>query len=750
MLFKYSKFYFPFILLFATTTIFAQQNPINFSIDTITLEGITIAASKFEDNKLQVPNQIQTISKNEIALQNTQTAADLLANSGAAFVQKSQGGGGSPIIRGFEANKVLIVVDDVRMNNAIFRGGHLQNILRIDNNMLERAEVVYGTGSLVYGSDALGGVMHFRTLQAALSKTDKTQISSASMLRYGSVNNEMTAHARVNIGGKKWASLTGISFSKFGNSKQGGNNNPFCDTCALVWQRPVYVQTNNGIDTVISNNNPLLQVPTAYNQLNLSQQFRYQNNTHITHSLLFKYSNTTNVPRYDRLSEMSGGLPRFAEWYYGPETWFSASYQLKTSQKSNLYDEASLTAAYQLFKESRHSRRLNKALLKNQYETLHAATLNADAIKKIGKQRLQYGIELVHNTVGSIANFKDVTNINAALEAADTRYPDGGSSVWSASLYAANRWSLSNNWDINAGLRFNYSTLKATFNDTTFFKFPFSTAEQSNNALVGNIGIVYHTNNGFKVGTTISTGYRTPNIDDMTKVFESVVGSDAELGILIVPNPDLQPEKTTNFDISIEKRINEKGNIFLNTFYTIYNNALVNAPFTLNGESTILYEGYLANIYATQNRDKAQIMGISGGATLPLGKYFTLSGQASYTIGNILTDSTSTPLDHIAPMYGKLGFAYKNSRLNTDLYALFNGAKPLDRYRIDGEDNLQYATPNGLPAWFTLNLKASYQLNQYLEIQTGIENILDTNYRVFASGISAGGRNFLVALRTKF
>ena len=79
------------------------------------------------------------------------------------------------MIRGFSANRVLIVVDGVRMNNAIFRSGNLQNVISIDPNMIELTEVIMGPGSVIYGSDAIGGVMNFYTTTPKLSEST-TQI----------------------------------------------------------------------------------------------------------------------------------------------------------------------------------------------------------------------------------------------------------------------------------------------------------------------------------------------------------------------------------------------------------------------------------------------------------------------------------------------------------------------------------------------------------------------------------------------
>lgn len=151
------------LILIQFSTLFAQSELIS---DTsfngkFTLKEVTIAANKTEQSLIEVPNQIQILKSNEIAAIQAQSTADVLANTGNVFVQKSQMGGGSPVLRGFEANRILLVVDGVRMNNLIYRGGHLQNVITLDNNILDRTEIVFGSGSTIYGSDALGGTIHF-------------------------------------------------------------------------------------------------------------------------------------------------------------------------------------------------------------------------------------------------------------------------------------------------------------------------------------------------------------------------------------------------------------------------------------------------------------------------------------------------------------------------------------------------------------------------------------------------------------
>ncbi len=132
------------------------------------LDEIVISASRFKQSKKDIPNKIISFNAKSIALSNPQTSADALENTGQVYIQKSQLGGGSPLIRGFSTNRLLITVDGVRMNNAIFRGGNLQNVIAIDPFSIQKTEVILGAGSIIYGSDAIGGVMSFYTKNATL------------------------------------------------------------------------------------------------------------------------------------------------------------------------------------------------------------------------------------------------------------------------------------------------------------------------------------------------------------------------------------------------------------------------------------------------------------------------------------------------------------------------------------------------------------------------------------------------------
>ncbi len=104
-----------------------QGNIVLLLEDPVRLDEIVVSANRWEQSKTEIPNKIKTINADEVLHYNPQTTADLLGTKGGVFIQKSQMGGGSPMIRGFSANRVLLVIDGIRMNNAIYRSGNLQN-----------------------------------------------------------------------------------------------------------------------------------------------------------------------------------------------------------------------------------------------------------------------------------------------------------------------------------------------------------------------------------------------------------------------------------------------------------------------------------------------------------------------------------------------------------------------------------------------------------------------------------------------
>ena len=708
----------------------------------VALNEAVVSASKFAEKAEDVAQPVQVIKAKELAFMNQQSTADVLQNSGGVMVQKSQLGGGSPIIRGFETNKVLMVIDGVRMNNAIYRGGHLQNVITVDNTMLDKLEIVYGPGSVVYGSDALGGVMHFFTKNPLLADNDKLLVKANAFTRYSSAYAEGTGHVDFSLGKQRFASLTSITYSNFGDLMQGNQRNPFYGDWG---KRNFYVKRFENRDSVLTNSNPNLQVGSGYQQFDLLQKFVFQPKKGVQHLLNLQYSASSDINRYDRLTQTRNGEPRFAEWYYGPQERLMAAYSLHLSNPTRLYDEAKTTLAYQQIVESRHNRNFQSDNLDHRTETLDIFTLNADFAKRIDEHEIRYGIDAWYNGVDSKGESENI--ITGDRKALDSRYPSAGSSMQSVALYLTHAWEISKKLILNDGIRFNVVGLEADFSDKRFFPFPFNQVQQNNEAINGNLGLVYLPCEGWRFTLFGATGFRAPNIDDLSKVFESVPGS------VVVPNPDLKPEYTWNIDLGISKTFGKKLEIGANVFHTWYRNAITVQGGSFQGSDSIVYDGQKSGVISNTNAGRAYIYGFNAFLRADITPHFSIVNSVNYTYGRIETDSTPYPLDHIPPVFGKSSFQLKMKKFRAEFIVFYSGAKRASDYNLLGEDNVAFSADpvNGyMPAWVTLNLRTAYQVNRYLRVQVALDNILDQNYRVYASNISAPGRNLVLTLRGNF
>ena len=706
------------------------------------LDEVVMSISKWEQQKKDIPQKISLMNAKTIEFTASQTSADLLQNSGKVFVQKSQLGGGSPMIRGFATNRLLLSVDGVRMNNAIFRGGNIQNVISIDPFTIKSTEVIFGPGSVIYGSDAIGGVMNFYTNNPQFSKTDSLQFSGKSNYRYSSANNENTFHVDFNLGKREWAFLSSLTYNNFGDLKMGSHG-------PSSYLRNNYVVTENGQDELRENENAKKQVPSGYDQINIMQKVLFRPNSNWNINLSAYYSETSDYSRYDRLIRPSkDGLGlRSAEWFYGPQKWFMGNLQFYKNGKGKFYDGLKITTAYQNFGESRNDRDYGDAIRYRTKENVDAISANVDfENKRIGNLRLYYGGEYIFNKIGSTGNEFNIETMATSPSA--SRYPDN--STWQTLAgYISGELKAKPNFTFLSGLRYSHVWIDAIF-DQTFYSFPFNDADLSTGALTGSLGFSWFPKADLQVTFNGSTGFRAPNIDDVGKIF------DSEPGSVVVPNPDLEPEYAYNLEVGIQKNFNDRWMLKGASFYTYLVDALVRRDFQFNGNSEIVYNGELHNVQAIQNAAKAYVYGFEFGLDAFLTESLSVNANLTLTEGiEEEQDGTDTPGRHVAPTFGDFHIVWKNQKLKTDLFANFNGEisysdmsmseKTKDYiYAVDA-DGKPYS-----PSWYTLNFRSQYQFSNAFKFTANLENITDQRYRSYSSGIVAPGINLILGVGYTF
>ena len=718
------------------------KNTLILLYDNELLDEVVISASKFSQKFREVPKKVTQINKSMIEFTNPMTSADLLERGGYVYIQKSQLGGGSPMIRGLSTNRLVLSVDGVRLNNAIFRSGNIHNVISISPMNIENTEVIMGSASVLYGSDAIGGVMNFYTKKAKLSNDSNPNIQININSRYSSASNEKMYHIDFNYGLEKIAFLSSFSKSDFDDLTMGIHG-------PSDYLRPNYVTQNSaGDDVLVTNSKPRVQRNTGYSQTNFMQKILYEPNEDLSIDIGIHFSKTGNIPRYDRLirTNENEGL-YYSEWYYGPQEWLLINSQLTFIPKeTKFYDELKFGSSFQRFSESRNSRRFSDSFLKSREEELDIFSLNLDFFKKISENsNITYGLELIENKIGSFAKSINISDLSETP--ISTRYPDN-SSLNSLGLYVNYKTKIIEDVFFQSGVRYSSTVLKSDLSqNNSYYDFMYENTTLENGAFVGGIGLSWVRNiyNNWKFN--INTAFRSPNIDDLAKVF------DSEPGSVVVPNPDLKPERS--FGLEFGGYFRTKNNIELDfSSYVIYlYNSFIRDDFTLsNGVSEIIYDGELSQIQALQNSSKSFIYGIEFGINMFLNKNFRMKSQHNLIAGYELDDLPfGMPVRHIPPNYGNFHLIYNNGDFTIDTYLNYNSkisfnnlaeserAKPY-MYALDENGN-PYS-----PSWMTFNVRSKYSFSKMLNINFTVENITNKLYRPYSSGISAPGLNFIFSL----
>ena len=723
-------FFYLFIFLLSTVFIHAQ--------DIEDLNEVLISTSTYNLNKKDVPHKVVELSKDTIHFYTPQTTADLLAFSDNIFVQKSQLGGGSPTLRGFSTNRVLITVDGVRMNNSIFRSGNVHNIISLDPSSLSNVNLVFGGGALLAGSDAIGGVISLETKAPSFSESIKLN----SLARYSSAAQEKTFNLNFsNTINEKIGMFNSISFSDFDDLRMGANG-------LDDYKRKFYVVTNSkGEDSVVKNSNELIQKESGYNQVNLVSKIHYKINSKSNLKLGVYYSKSSDIPRYDRLIQPSDNGLKNAEWYYGPQSWLMTNLSYDLYKNKGWFNNFKSVIAYQNFKESRHTRRFNNLNKNNRSEDLDAYSMNFNFTKVFKKKhKLYYGLENVLNHVNSKAYDHNILTLDRNL--ISTRYPNN--SVWNSfSSYLNYKFQPKSYSVFQFGLRYNYVYSYSDFKENnTFLSLPYNEFSLNNNAFTWSIGYTNTKNKNLVWRSSLSKSFRAPNIDDISKVF------DSEPGAVTAPNPDLKPEIGYTIDLGLDMSLFSSFKFGVSLYSTYLDSAIVRHEYSLNGDSQLIYDGELSTVLAMQNAAEQLVYGAEFKLDYKLNSNLRFSSAYNFIKGSEYFNDETYPVRHVTPNFGNTHFVFSKNKFEVDFYALYNSKisyanlapSELSKSYLYVKDSEGYVYS---PSWFTLNLKAKYSINQSFTVFTGLENLLDKRYRSYSSGLVSPGLNASLTLEYK-
>lgn len=652
-------------------------------------EEIVTAERSLVDIK-ELPRAVSVVTGQEIAEGIMRTTPESLRLETGVMVQRTNLGGGSPFIRGLTGNQVLVLIDGIRLNNSTFRGGPNQYLNTIDPLFVERIEVVRGISSVLYGSDALGGVINVITKRR--DNYDSNFGAGGSLLgRASSAEREETASAFFTMNATRHIGFAGTySYKSFDDIDGGGNIG--------------------------------LQEPYGYNQQDFGANLDFPLTKKMAFQLGYQRSEAYDVPGFDPDNPINEFDPQQRDLF---------SLRYLAQDLHQVVDVLEIVGAVHHQREGRNQiKAAEPAVLVQDLD----AVLTYHAGLKIESQaasyfRLVWGGEYYRDEVSSTRHRKNLsTGEKWTLQG---RFADD-SLFQSAASYIQFQVTPLYWMRIVPGVRYSWFQVDADLEDPTLGALEFD-SEIDDVTWAWHLMFDATENNHIILG--MARGFRVPSIDDMTKL-------GSEDGRFDIPNDDLDAETAMSYELGYRTTYdNVKGSVF--GYYTELDDLIARQPATFDGQTEIGEDEVSQN----RNIGKAYIWGVEGEINLLLPPNWLLATAASYTFGQNETDDE--PLRRIPPLMGhaRIRYASDDERFIVEPYVIWAGKQ--DRLS-EGDKNDVRIPAGGTAGFVTYNLRLGFHFSTHISIWLLGENLSDVKYKWHGSGLWEAGRNFKGALDIHF
>ena len=677
--------------------------PVILQYDVLDLEDVVVTASRAERDIVDVPESVSLVSSRQIRERNSKTSAEALKEEPGVFVQKTNHGGGSAIIRGLSSNQILLLVDGIRLNNSVYRLGNHQYLTTVDNQMIERMEVVRGPTSVLYGSDALGGTINLITKKPKRVDQDKT-FDLKSFFRYATADQEKTVRGEATTGSDRLVLRTAFSLKQFGHLRR----------------------VRNGDNPEISGHN-LVQSPTGFDAVDMDVKLTAELNEQQNITLAHQSSSQTNVPRYDKY-HYSG----YHRWVYNPQK-RALSYAIyEKTGGINLFDVLRANISFHSQREGRESQKREASSIQKELDNVNTQGVGVSGVKEIGHHRLVTGGELYRDRVSSKRYFVDAQSGKKNSDPRG-RYPDGAS-YQSIGVYLQDEIRINDRLLTKMGFRYSSYSTEFDLTDAYGSVSPFS---QTFTAGTGAVGTVLKLSRFLSLNFNVAQAFRAPNLSDMAKLGES------KGDVYEVPNSGLKPERMYNTDLGL--KVYSPTLRFSATVYrSDITDILISDDATYAGANTVMINDKIFKVKTKRNLGEAVIRGAEFAFDYSLADPLTFRANLTSTIGENTT--LNEPVGGIPPLFGLAGIRWSRGRLFLDAFVRF--ASRQKRLSSDDLDDPRIPA-GGTPGWFTVNTRGGVTLRQKFILQISLQNVLDRNYREHGSGMNGPGRNIILSLQAR-
>ena len=660
----------------------------------IVLPEMTITATREEQDNFEVPRAVTIVSQDEIDRQTPAVLPDLLRGQTGVFVQETTPGQGSPILRGLTGSSILMLVDGMRLNTALFRPAPNQYLALVDPYNVDRLEVVRGTGSALYGSDAMGGVVNIITPVPDFD-THEWQFHGRAVGRFASADKASVTRLSL-TGGKQGVGFsTGFTYQNRDDLQDGGGTG---------------VQRPSDFDAYAANGTLFLE--------------------HGAHDVLLnmQYLRQPKTPRYDELVAGFGQTqPSAARFFFEPNDRLFIHARYRVQQPFTLIDRFEFHLAFQEINDDRRTQDFDSPLEQRERNRSRMIGLTAQFTSHWQDWLfLTYGAEVYLDSITSRRRGRDQeTNERLVLQ---SRFADGAT-LDSFAGYLQSEILLHPKLTAVLGGRVSYFDIDLPRADRA------GGVSLGIDDLTGQVGVIYHLTSTVNLVANIGRGFRVPNVFDL-----STLGPRPG-NRFNIPNPNLRPEKVLTIDTGLKWSASLfRGEIF--GFYSDFEDKIEALP-----TGAVTPEDRF--IVQNRNLNSVTLWGIEAAGRFYAHEDWEVFASFTYTWAEEkFPNGDTAPASRIPPFNGRVGTLYALAH-NLELEAFCRFAAAQNRLSERDERDSRI-NPKGTPGWLTTNLRLNWEMNAHISALVAVENLFDKSYREHGSGINASGINTIVALEAKF
>ena len=700
----------PLVALFSlllAPALFAQND----AAPVAELDEYVVTASRFEDPASEAPNTINLLTGLDLDQQQVRSLPEAFERTPGVIVQKTAHGHGSPFIRGFTAFRNLLLIDGIRLNNSVFREGPNQYWNTVDPFGLASIELVKGQGSVLYGSDAIGGTVNARTKSANPEDyaAGETFSGGRAHYRFAAAERSHTGRLEGMVGvGESIGLHLGVTYKDYGD----------------VRAADLGTQRNTGYDEIDFDArldyliDPGVKLTLAYQQVEQDDVWR-------THRTIFakSFAGTSTGNEKSRFYDQERQL---------------AYAQLEVDDLNDFIQRAKASLSWQRQDESLDRTRSDG---RRDLQGFSVDTLGAwvQFESELPNSTMVYGASYYRDWIDS---FRDNFNADGSFKDSAIQGPVGDDATYDLfGVFAENRRALTENLDLLVGGRYTYAAA-----DIGTIQDPLSGLESSiednwNNFSASGKVLWRPLGDGrLEVFGGVAQGFRSPNLSDLSRL------STARSGEIETPSPDLEPEEFINYEIGLRSS-GDNYNAGVSYFYTDIEDMIVRAPTgaVIDGEFEV----------TKRNAGSGFVHGVELFGEVSPTDRLTLFGNLTWMEGEADTFTTSAnrtarePISRIMPLTGTLGARYD---VTEKLWVELSGtaADRADRLNTRDASDTQRIPPGGTPGYTVLTARSGLEINENVSVTAGVENFTNEAYRAHGSGQNEPGTNFVFSASIKF